>query len=117
MLRPLVTVLLASTLGGCMVGSYSPGVVYYVPVVPMVPLAAFPPAPFHHYPPPAPAVAEFQTPSLTVRALAMKISESASTGDCGAAITAGDELEQIDNHSHHALLAVDERYAGCVRGF
>jgi hypothetical protein len=108
----LVIALFASTLAGCIPPSYSPGVVYYVPVVPIVPLHAFPPAPFHH-----PPEVQFETPSLAVRNLAMRISESASQDDCARALSAGDELEKVDPTSHHALLAVDERYASCVRGF
>ena len=116
--RLLVIALFASTLAACMVGSYSPGgIVYYVPVVP-VPLHAYPPAPFHDWPPMPwpPAHVQFETPSLAVRNLAMRISEAASNGDCPRALSAGDELGKIDHTSHHALLAVDERYASCVRG-
>ncbi len=125
----LITAVLVSV-AGCIPPSTSPGYVLYVPVVP---LAAYPPAPFpgtfearSMYPgypwgPPAyapPAVdVQFQTPSLAVRALASKISETASTGACDAARSAGNELERLDAESHHAILAIDERYAQCVRGF
>jgi hypothetical protein len=121
MLRHLVIVVLASTFAGCIPPSTSPaGYVYYVPVVP---LHAFPPAPFHSGhrwwldpPPPAPATIVFEPPSLAARALSARIGESASRGDCATALEAGNELEQIDHESNHALLAVDESYASCVRG-
>ncbi len=99
----------------------------YVPAyVAYVPLAAFPPAPFPYaslgpdsmYQSRAPVSdVQFETPSLAVRNLALKISESASSGDCATARQTGDELERVDADSHHAILAVDERYAQCVRGF
>ncbi len=80
MRRPLVTVVLASTLAGCL----PPGIDYQQPVyyVPVLPLAAYPPAPFPAYYPTygypargvdpyvAPAEVQFETPSLAVRALA-----------------------------------------------
>jgi hypothetical protein len=112
----LKLVVIASTFTACVPPSTSPGVVYYVPVVPIVPLHAYPPAPYPVEPEPVPTV-EFVTPSLAVRNLAMKISESASEGDCATAKAAGNELEKIDHESHHALIAVDARYAGCIRGF
>lgn len=120
MLRSLV---LVSIVAGCLPPSTSPGVVYYVPAVPIVPLAAYPPAPFHHFSVGADSVyqarvpIQFETPSLAIRNLAMRISEAASHGDCATAKHAGDELEKVDADSHHAILAVDERYASCVRGF
>lgn len=121
MLRLLV---IASTFAACVPPSTSPGVVYYVPVVP---LPAFPPPPFAVTPEPmaepiyesrAPVEdVQFETPSLAVRNLAMKISESASEGDCVTARSAGNELEKVDSESHHAMIAVDARYAACIRGF
>lgn len=128
----LITAVLVSTLAGCIPPSTTTqGYVLYVPVVP---LAAYPPPPYPGtfearsmypgypwgypaYAPPAPAQVQFQTPSLAVRALAGKISETASTGDCDSARSAGNELERMDADSHHAILAIDERYAQCVRGF
>lgn len=130
---------IGSLLAGCVPPSSNYPAVHYIPVLP---LAAYPPAPYptpypagwyearyagapaypgypSGYPAYAPQVAEveFQTPSLAVRALAGKISASASNGDCASALAAGNELEKVDAESHHAILAVDERYAQCVRGF
>jgi hypothetical protein len=117
-MRRLLFAVLVSTWAGCFPPSTVPVGYYYVPV-PRVPLHAYPPAPFHDpyswwHPP---AEVTFQTPSLAVRNLAMRISESASNGDCATAKAAGDELERIDHDAHHAILAVDERYASCIRGF
>ena len=134
MLRHQLITVLVSTLAGCIPPATSQGYVLYVPVVPLV---AYPPAPYATgyearyagapgYPGdpsgdpvylPPPAQVDFQTPSLAVRALAGKISETASNGDCDAARSAGNELERMDAESHHAILAIDERYAQCVRGF
>jgi hypothetical protein len=109
-------------LAGCIATNTMPGYFVYVPPVP---LSAFPPPPFPYtavgpdslYQSRAPADVQFQTPSLAVRNLAMRISETASHGDCAAAVQAGRELERVDADAHHAILAVDERYARCVRGF
>lgn len=120
---------IGSLLAGCVPPSSNYPAVYYVPIVP---LAAYPPAPYPTpypagwyearyagapaYAPPAVEV-QFETPSLAVRALAGKISAAASNADCASALAAGNELEKLDAESHHAILAVDERYAQCVRGF
>lgn len=118
--------LIASSLAACVPPSSAPSYVYAVPVVP---LYAYPPPPFAYSPPPPspsyfvyqPPVVEaevqLETPSLAVRALSGKISAAASTGDCQAAIAAGDELEKLHADSHHAMLAIDQRYAACIRGF
>lgn len=123
MLRHLgLTAMLVSGFAACMPPSYAPGYVYYLPAVP---LHAYPPAPYpiptpaadwYKWQPPPPQV-QFETPSLAVRNLAMKISESAANGDCATAKATGDELERVDADSHHAILAVDATYAKCVRGF
>ena len=121
--------LIALSFAACIPPSSTPG--FYV-AVPAVPLSAYPPAPFYYHPPaspsyfyyqppppPPPVIADVQleTPSLVVRALASKISAAASQGDCTGAIAAGDELEKISSDSHHAMLAIDQRYAACIRGF
>ncbi len=123
--------LIALSFAACVPPSVTPSALYVA--VPVVPLSAYPPAPFYYYPqpspsyfyyqppppPPPPAIAEVQleTPSLVVRALAGKISAAASEGDCAAALAAGDELEKHSSDSHHAMLAIDQRYAACIRGF
>ncbi len=116
----LRAVFIASVLAGCYPPSNNPGYfTYYVPVYappPPFPFAQLGPDSMYQARAPMPDV-QFQTPSLTVRALAGKISAAASQGDCAGAIAAGNELEKIDADSHHAILAVDERYAVCVRGF
>lgn len=118
--------IVASMLVGCVPPATptTPSYFYYVPAgmvvapMPILPLDAYPPPPFYHYPAPAPvAEVELETPSLAVRALSSRVSEAASAGDCAAAIAAGDELEKLHADSHHALLAVDQRYAACIRGF
>ncbi len=107
--------------------TYPPAPFYHYPLpAPFVPLTAYRPPPFYYqppspsyYPPPPPVIADVQleTPSLVVRALAGKISAAASQGDCAGAIAAGDELEKVNRDSHHAMLAIDQRYAACIRGF
>lgn len=118
--------LIALSFAACVPPSATPSAFYVA-----VPLNAYPPAPFYYYPqpspsyfyyqppPPPPVIAEVQleTPSLAVRALAGKISAAASQGDCVGAIAAGDELEKLSSDSHHAMLAIDQRYAACIRGF
>jgi hypothetical protein len=106
---------LASALAGCIPPPASqPSYFVYVPIVP---LAAYPPPPFYNVPPPVAADVQLETPSLAVRALAGKISAAASEQDCANAVAAGDELEKLDADSHHAMLAIDQRYAACIRGF
>lgn len=118
---------IALSVAACVPPSSAPTYVYAVPVVP---LYAYPPPPFAYVPPPPspsyfvyqppPVVAaevQLETPSLAVRALSGKISAAASTGDCQGAIAAGDELEKLHADSHHAMLAIDQRYAACIRGF
>jgi len=109
--QPFLIAACVAMLAGCFPPSTSPAfvAVYWVPVAPVYYAPVY-------YPPPLLA-GEFQSPSLAIRALAGRISESASNGDCEAAIRAGDELERLERPAHHAVLAVDERYARCVRGF
>ncbi len=119
--------LIALSFAACVPPSSTPS--YFYVYVPVVPLTAYPPAPFYYYPPPSPSYFHYQppppviadvqleTPSLAVRALSGKISAAASQGDCVGAIAAGDELEKLSSDSHHAMLAIDQRYAACIRGF